>query len=130
MMLRRKALALALTIGVAAVAAVAIFSAGPALAEAPPAGPPRFKNLQILPKDITKDQLKAIMKAQAKALGVDCDHCHEMPNADKDTDNKKIAREMMKMVSAVNGEFLKGMKTKATCDTCHRGHEKPESVSK
>jgi len=46
---------------------------------------PIFKNLQVLPKNIGKDELKAIMKAQSKALGVDCDHCHDMPDADKDT---------------------------------------------
>jgi hypothetical protein len=98
--------------------------AGPAFADAP-----AWKNLQILPKTIPKDDLKAMMKAQSKALGVECDHCHEMPDADKDTKNKKIAREMMKMTMEINAKFLKGDK-KATCETCHRGKERPEVTGK
>lgn len=91
---------------------------------------PTWKNLQVLKKDISKDELKAVMKAQAKALGVDCDHCHDMPDADKDTKNKKIARDMMRMTEEVNARFLKAYDTRVTCDTCHRGKEKPESVAK
>ena len=87
-----------------------------------------FKNLQVLPKTIAKDQLKVVMKAQAKALGVECDHCHEPPDMDKETKNKKISREMMKMTQEINDRFLKGMDQKVTCDTCHRGKEKPEAA--
>jgi hypothetical protein len=92
--------------------------------------PATFKNLQILPKHITKDELKAVMKAQSHALGVDCDYCHEMPDADKDTKNKKIAREMMRMTSEINAKFFKNEYVRVTCDTCHRGKEKPESLGK
>src|SRR5262249_45521113 len=91
--------------------------------------PPGWKNLQFLKKDISKDELKAVMKAQAKALGVDCDHCHDMPDADKDTKNKKIAREMMRMTHEINQKYLRGADVRVTCDTCHRGKEKPEAVS-
>ena len=115
------------TLGVGGAAfALLLASAPTARAEAAGGG---FKNLQVLPKNISKEQLKAIMKGQSKALGVDCDHCHEMPVPDKDTKNKKIAREMIKMTNEINSKFLKGMETKATCDTCHRGKEKPESVA-
>jgi hypothetical protein len=115
--LQLAALALALALPPAAVVVVR-----PARADAPPA----WKNLQILPKTMPRDQLKALMKAQSKALGVECDHCHEMPDADKDTKNKEIARQMMRMTSEINGRFLKGMDDKVTCNTCHRGKEKPE----
>ena len=91
---------------------------------------PIFKNLQVLPKNIGKDELKAIMKAQSKALGVDCDHCHDMPDADKDTKNKKTAREMMKMTGEINARWLKGTNVSVTCETCHRGKEKPEILGK
>jgi hypothetical protein len=95
------------------------------------ASPPgQFKDLQVLPKSITKDELKAIMKAQSKALGVDCDHCHEMPEAEKDTKNKKIAREMMKMTKDINSKWLKKSDDKVVCGTCHNGHEKPEVLGK
>jgi hypothetical protein len=89
-----------------------------------------WKNLQILPKNMPKDQLKAVMKAQSKALGVECDHCHTPPDMDKETKNKTIAREMMKMTDQINKVFLKGMDKKVTCDTCHRGKEVPESTGK
>ncbi len=108
--------------GVFAAAAVAL--AAPAFADGP-----TFKNLQVLPKKIEKDQLKAIMKAQARALGVDCDHCHDMPDTDKETKNKKAAREMMRMTMEINARYLQG-ETRVTCDTCHRGKEKPDSVEK
>lgn len=89
-----------------------------------------FKNLQVLPKTISKDELKALMKAQAKALDVECDHCHNVPNMDSDDNpNKKIARDMMKMTLEINQKWLKGIKDadkhQVTCGTCHRGHESP-----
>lgn len=107
----------------------------------------KFKNLQVLPQDIDKAKLKAIMKAQAKALGVECDYCHTQPNMEVDTEHKKIAREMMRLVDEINaGKFKPDAKvtgskalTKArqfyqkylpgrqdiTCMTCHEGKEEP-----
>lgn len=89
-----------------------------------------FKNLQVLPPTTTKEQIKEIMKAQSKALGVDCDECHEVPDMASDKlEMKKIAREMMKMQQEINNRWLKGMKIeekhKVTCGTCHRGQESP-----
>jgi hypothetical protein len=89
-----------------------------------------WKSLQVLSKTTSKDDLKAIMKAQSKALGVQCDHCHTPPDMDKETKNKGIAREMMKMTDQINKVYLKGMDKKVTCDTCHRGKEVPESTGK
>lgn len=83
------------------------------------------KNLKILSKTITKDQIKALMKKQADALGVDCDHCHAVPDMDKDTEHKEMARQMMRMVDDVNKKYFKG-ESKVACITCHRGKEKPE----
>ena len=34
-----------------------------------------WKDLQVLPRNISKADMKTIMKAQSKALGVDCDFC-------------------------------------------------------
>ena len=89
------------------------------------------KNLQVLPKDMPRNQVTALMRTFAMALGVRCEHCHvEDPNAaaaaaaapaggrggrgggpvldhsldDKET--KKIAREMLKMVNDINGKYL------------------------
>ena len=38
--------------------------------------PDKFENLQVLPKDIPKDQLVQTMRSFANALGVRCVHCH------------------------------------------------------
>ncbi len=100
------------------------------LAQAPkPAGPPPaagvWKNLQFLPKDITKPALKATMREMAKSLNVDCDHCHKEPDMAADTDKKKVAREMMEMVKTINAKFPMTMK-KVSCWTCHRGKPEPD----
>jgi hypothetical protein len=89
-----------------------------------------LKNLQVLPKTTTKDQVKAIMRAQAKELDVECDHCHNVPDmASDENPNKKVARQMMKMTAEINEKWIKGMKeaekNQVTCGTCHRGHEEP-----
>ncbi len=89
-----------------------------------------FKNLQVLPKSMSKDELKAYMKGQARALGVECDFCHDVPDMASDKNEKKlIARKMMQMTNEVNDKWLKGMKdvekNKVTCVTCHQGHELP-----
>lgn len=84
------------------------------------------KNLQVLPKASTKEQVKAVMKAQAKALGVECDFCHDVPDMASDKlDKKKTARAMMKMTDELNAKWFKP-KTPVTCATCHRGKQKPE----
>lgn len=88
------------------------------------------KNLQVLPKSTTKDQLKVIMKTQAKALGVECDFCHDVPDMASDKlPKKQAARQMMKMTAELNQKWLDGKngpKGQVTCNTCHRGAEKPE----
>lgn len=87
----------------------------------------QFKDLQVLPKNITKDQLKAVMKAQSKAVGKDCDFCHKMPDTVGDTQMKTRAREMMKMVAALNDKKVyPGAEGHITCWTCHRGAVHPE----
>ena len=89
-----------------------------------------LKNLQLLPKTTTKEEIRRIMKAQAKALWVECDHCHDVPDMASDAlENKKIARQMISMTMEINAKWLKGMKNadknKVTCGTCHQGHEEP-----
>jgi hypothetical protein len=104
-------------------ALVWILLAAPALVVAEE--PWKGKDLQILPKDISKEKIKEIMKKQSEALGVDCDFCHKPPDMHLDTDHKKVAREMMRMVRDINQHFFKG-KPKVECMTCHRGAEEPK----
>ncbi|PSM31238.1 hypothetical protein BVG81_006430 [Haliangium sp. UPWRP_2] len=90
-----------------------------------PGGSGAWKDLQVLSKTISRDELKKTMKAMSKDLGVDCSFCHEEPNMEKDTNKKTLAREMMQMTSEINKRYASTMK-KVTCFTCHRGKEEPE----
>jgi len=96
-------------------------------------GPPQ--NLQVLPKDWTGQQVQAYMRTFTAALGVECTHCHTgtMQERAKDDNPKKgVARKMIQMVNAINGDLLKDIgeppapgAAKVTCFTCHRGAIKP-----
>ena len=59
-----------------------------------------FKNLQVLPKTMSKDDLKQYMKAQ-----------------------------MIQLTNDINDKWMKGLKdadkNKVGCATCHQGHELP-----
>ena len=100
------------------------------------------KNLKVLSKDITSSELRETMRGFAFSLGVRCTHCHvsETPEgADRpqmffdrdDKENKRIAREMLRLVEEINSkvENLERGETHdyqtVTCTTCHRGQNKP-----
>ena len=102
--------------------------------------PEKFTNLQVLPKDITRQNLTPIMRSFALNLGVRCQHCHvgegdDLSKFDFASDAKPakaVARKMMRMVNTINGELLKDVgepapagAAKVTCFTCHRGAIKP-----
>lgn len=108
---------------------------------------PAPTNLQVLPKDLTGQQVHEIMESFAGSLGVHCGFCHaEDPNnkmpdgrprlnfADDSKDDKKIARIMIAMTTQINSDYISKSKAidpdsmgmKVTCGTCHRGHEMPE----
>jgi len=81
------------------------------------------KNLKVL-KGMSKADLKKYMKGVAKALGVQCDHCHDTDDMSKDTEKKLKAREMMQMVESINKNYFKGEK-RVGCVTCHNGKTEP-----
>jgi len=100
------------------------------------------KNLKVLPKNITGRELHNIMRGYSMSLGVRCNFCHvaekvegqEKPKYDFASDNKqekKIAREMMRMTTAINENYLGKMiggdheLEKISCVTCHMGHKTP-----
>jgi hypothetical protein len=93
------------------------------------------QNLQVLPKDMPRQQLTQLMRSFTAALGVECTHCHvgTMQERAKDDNPKKgIARKMIQMTAAINNEHMKGVgepaadgAAKVTCFTCHRGAIKP-----
>ncbi|MAE66662.1 MAG: hypothetical protein CMJ18_20530 [Phycisphaeraceae bacterium] len=68
----------------------------------------RYKNLQVLPDDITEDELKRTMKDVTKALGVECRYCHRTDQRDYASDEiekKVVAREMMRMVERIDADL-------------------------
>lgn len=101
-----------------------------------------FKNLQVLPKDISKDDLDSIMDDFKVSLGVKCGFCHArkadttqrgLDFASDAKDEKKIARGMMKMTAYINTNFFNfHNSTKPDtlhtiiCYTCHRGTKQPD----
>jgi len=84
------------------------------------------ENLKVLPKGMDKKDVKPIMKKWAKALGVDCDHCHHDDGMAIDTKKKEAARAMLEMVMAVNEKYMKKLDAELTCMTCHQGDVKPK----
>ena len=98
------------------------------------------KNLKILPKSTSLDEIHSIMRGYAGALGVGCDYCH-VRNADHsfafDKDDKRpklVAREMMKMTADINTRVLGSLKDRPVpavdvqCMTCHRGLTRPRML--
>ena len=84
----------------------------------------QFKNIQVL-KDIPADQLIPTMQFIAVSLGVECEFCHVEGAFDKDDkDKKKFAREMIRMMGAINKDNFEGHR-EVTCYTCHRGNSDP-----
>jgi len=84
------------------------------------------KNLQVLPKDITKDDLKKTMDGFTEQLGVKCTFCHVVDQYDKDErPHKADARRMIKLVQdmkAKKADYF-GPRTKEaviTCSLCHK----------
>lgn len=100
-----------------------------------------FKNLKVLPKNISQKQLSVIMVDQFQdELGVSCNFCH---SENKDTHKpdyasdekpeKQIARLMMRMTNKINTKYfslrhaMTGDSTSVvTCGTCHQGKPQPE----
>lgn len=103
---------------------------------------PHYKNLKILPKDITKRQMDSVMDHFTAALGVKCGFCHvrnpitkEWDHASDSNKHKLVAREMLEMVNALNDKYFdytggkRDITTQlmVTCYTCHNGQTQPEA---
>ena len=107
-------------------------------AQAPAADNLEFHNLQVLPANITHDELIATMRGFSRSLGVKCGHCHvanppgTKPEFDFPKDakpEKRTARTMLRMVQNINHRYISALGPNAQvvgCMTCHRGHTVPE----
>ena len=103
---------------------------------------PAPKNLQVLPKNLTGEQVHEIMHKWAGALGTECSTCHAAdpsrigrngrPMLDFASDakpEKRTARLMYKMTQNINANYISMVEDSphpVTCGTCHRGHATPE----
>jgi tetratricopeptide (TPR) repeat protein len=105
--------------------------------------PQKLENLKVFPKDIPVRALLDTMGSFTRALGVRCNYCHvgeegqplstyDFPSDKKPEKGK--AREMLRMVGAINGEYLAKLATRRTpqvnvaCATCHRGVAVPRPL--
>ena len=94
---------------------------------------PVFKNLKVLPRNTSKEQMDSIMKHFAKSLGVKCNFCHvrtadgaRFDFASDENKHKDIARSMIKMTGKINKKFFgKPEVPEVTCFTCHNGNKHP-----
>jgi hypothetical protein len=77
---------------------------------------PHFKNLQILPKDISDHDLDSVMHHFTVSLGVKCNFCHVVDTVARKLDaandakpEKNIARKMMLMAIDINKNYFRNM---------------------
>jgi cytochrome c2 len=99
-----------------------------------------YKNLKVLPKKISHDELSATMKSWNNALGVKCNFCHaqqkdnpkKLDFASDAKSEKEMARSMFKMTAKINKKYFGHEELEngqavleVSCNTCHRGKTHP-----
>ena len=114
-----------------------------AVAALPPEKSP-YKNLKVLPKNISTKDLSTIMIDDFEdGLGVNCGFCHaeeknshRLDYASDEKLEKQIARKMMQMTKGINKKYFKlnhpliGDSILAvTCNTCHKGQPHPDDAA-
>ncbi|RKD18678.1 hypothetical protein BCY91_15200 [Pelobium manganitolerans] len=103
---------------------------------------PKAKNLKVLPKDISHEELDKIMDDFKTALGVKCDFCHarskdnpkRLDFASDEKEHKEVARDMMRMTNKINKKYFKEHEgndqiAAIQCVTCHNGNKKPLNMA-
>ena len=118
--------------------------ARPAAAQAPGKFPPdSLVNTKVFPHNTPVTEVLGAMRSFTTALGVRCGFCHvgkegapissyDFPSDEKRT--KRTARQMMLMVAEINRRLdtlpeRKNPGLSATCNTCHRGVNRPVPLS-
>lgn len=102
-----------------------------------------YKNLTVLPKDISKEDLGTVMDGFKTSLGVKCNYCHAPSETEKGKldfasdakPEKGTARMMMLMTAKINKKYfhIKDVKNPnailpVSCITCHNGNERPKTL--
>ena len=110
-----------------------LLPAGAAAQDRPAQAPPT--NLQVLPKEWTRQQVVQVMRNFTVALGARCSDCHvEDDDASDAKPMKEQARAMIRMTTVINDTHLSGLpereepNVRVTCITCHRGVARPEPI--
>ena len=99
-------------------------------------------NLQVLPENTSRRELRGIMDRFTEALDVECTYCHvEAVPGDRSTRHyaadekrtKQTAREMLQMVEAINDRLTslpdrQSPEVEVNCATCHAGKQRPTSL--
>ncbi|MCA5003526.1 c-type cytochrome [Sphingobacterium bovistauri] len=98
------------------------------------------KNLKVLSKKISDEELTKVMRGFNAALGVKCGYCHApKANGEKGMDfasdanpKKDIARQMIKMTNKINKKYFNkeydGAIKNIACETCHNGAASPKVI--
>lgn len=88
-----------------------------------------FKNIQVMKGIPAGRLLKIMQRGFTKALGVDCNHCHNPQNwASDEKDKKETARKMWTFTDKIKKELPEVTNKKRStvnCNTCHRGETEP-----
>lgn len=102
-----------------------------------------FKNLKVLPQNISDDALDSVMDEFSISLGVHCNFCHarkadttkrglDFPSDKKE--EKEAARNMYKMTAYLNATYFNWNNSTrpdtihyVVCYTCHRGTHEPDA---
>jgi hypothetical protein len=118
-----------------------IFISTTAMKQERPQEEKKFKNLKVLPKNISEKQLDAVMENWEHSLGVRCSFCHVRNEETKKMDwaadgkpEKDMARSMYKMTAEINKKYFNAgkdsigmvMEMGVNCNMCHKGTAHPE----
>jgi len=135
------------TLIVTCLSAVIIFVATTAMQTPAQQEEQGFKNLKVLPKNITHDEMEKVMHDWSNALGQRCGFCHARDAQTNKTDfasdakpEKLMARKMMTMTEKINKKYFKedkddkdkdhgAMMAAIGCYTCHNGKAHPEATA-
>ena len=128
------------TLQIACFAAAAMISLAAAVAQAQ--APDALTNLQYFSKTTSRDELIGIMRGFSFSLGVRCQYCHvgkdgpdlkDMNFASDDKESKRTARAMLRMVDAINQQYIAKLGTnqpaRVECVTCHHRLNKPVTMN-
>jgi len=102
---------------------------------------PIYKNLHVLSKNISDDDMDYVMETFSVNLGTNCLFCHPgkkngteytFDYATDELRNKRIARDMLRMTMKLNKKYfnikltgLMNTRGRVWCKTCHQGNPVP-----